>query len=167
MKTLRRLWAWFGLCEKISIAIILVGLPIILCICLSWLQCPLCRQELTPGERYFWDVRTGDLLPVSRYLSGQSDIFWFDGSCPIPQEVTPTSRNGCARFPASVTERAAYCPLHRPVFEEPRYFFVLTAGDGENPCCEVCSLSSFSSGKQTVSQRFNDKLNCWEIVVSW
>lgn len=161
--------------KRSSFEKIVIGLFLgFLMFCLGYLSgvlprffCPICRQDLKPGEDYLWDVRTGDLLPISDYLSGQTDHTWIGGSSDIPQEVSAANRYGCARFPKDAESRVDYCSSHRSGFDDSQYFCVVSVRENDTVCYAIGGKGALTPDGQTILKRFNNDMQCWELIIKW
>lgn len=170
MKTIAEFWARRSSYEKMVIGLTLGAVMFSLGYFSGILPrffCPICRQDLAPGQDYIWDIRTGDLLPISDYLDGQQDRVWIGGSGHIPQEVSVSQRCGYVRFPKDVEDQASYCPSHRTGLGGLYDFAVVSVGEGYTVCYGIGGGDVLAPAGQIISQRFNSGMDCWELAIQW
>lgn len=129
--------------------------------------CPICKQELSPGEDYVWDIRTGDLFPISNYLDGQEDRVWSDGSRGLLQEVSAARRCGHVRLPKDVEGRVSYCPSHRTGLGGSYEFAVVSAEESQTVCYGIGPRDVLAPAGQRISPRFDSDMGCWELTIWW
>lgn len=167
---MQHLWKRLGYYEKAVLALLLgfivfsIGYFIINT---SGIHCPICQKKFYPGESYLWDTRSGDIFPLSNYLNKESEILWFDGIYPTPQEAIPTIKRSYARFPYNVSSSPNYCPTHRSLFNQSEYFMVLHAESSASICYTIPDIGIVTPDGYSIKKQLNDNLNCWEIEIQW
>jgi len=130
-------------------------------------RCPLCQKEFSPGESYLWDTRSGDIFPISPYVTPQSDFVWLDGKYDVPQERSVSCRCGYARFPNEVYASPSYCPSHRTLFDKSEYFLILSVDQKVSICYAVSDEGTKTPNGHSIVKRQNDDWKCWELVIGW
>lgn len=128
------------------------------------LFCPLCKAELDPDEIYLWDVHAGVFLPLSPYLSGQSDALWFDSCNFLPQEVSVTRQCGLARFPGQIETQARYCRDHTPGNSRFAAFTYTSAYSVSIPITQ--SKTALLNGHETLLG-YDQALDAWTLTIYW
>jgi len=131
----------------------------------SQYNCDLCRQTLRNGEHYIWDVRTGEIQPISEFVNKGSDVCWFSSVSQLPQEASVTRRLSYMRFPRQVLATARYCAGHTSNLDPE--FLMLLPEQNATVCYAIRPGENLDPDGRTITRQMNEKLDCWELEIQW